>query len=85
MERYEPLQSTVEPVTNPVPVTVSVSPAPPAGVVSGESEVMVGTGFPGTTEKVPLTTFDAFPFASKTCTRIVYVVIAVVGIAEIGL
>src|ERR1700687_1909081 len=42
--RAFPWKSTVAPLTNPVPLTVSVNPAPPAVVLFGESVVIVGIG-----------------------------------------
>ena len=38
-----PLKFTVAPVTNPVPVIVSVNAAEPATALEGESELIVGT------------------------------------------
>jgi hypothetical protein len=40
-----PLKFTVAPVTNPVPLTVSVNPAPPAIALVGAIVVMTGGGF----------------------------------------
>jgi len=42
--RFDPLNRTVEPVTNPVPFTVSVKAGPPARAEDGESEETVGEG-----------------------------------------
>lgn len=41
-----PAQFTTEPETKFVPVTVRVKDAPSASVLSGESEVMLGSGLP---------------------------------------
>src|SRR3989454_1016756 len=41
--RAAPFHCTALPFTNPVPFTVSVKPAPPKGVLAGDSEEIVGT------------------------------------------
>src|SRR5512134_2042029 len=43
--RVVPFQCTEEPVTKPVPLTVSVNAAPPTAAVVGDTEVRTGTGF----------------------------------------
>ena len=43
--RVAPFQCTTEPNTKPVPLVVSVKPAPPATAVVGDTEVRTGTGF----------------------------------------
>jgi hypothetical protein len=50
---FVPLKLTKAPLTNPVPLTVSVKAAPPSTAVEGESVVIVGRGF--VTEKVAAT------------------------------
>jgi hypothetical protein len=42
--RLLPFHFTTEPVPNPVPFTVRMNAAPPAGALEGESELMVGVG-----------------------------------------
>ena len=42
--RLAPFQRTVEPLTNPVPFTVSVKPDPPAFVEDGDNVVTRGAG-----------------------------------------
>ena len=45
--RAAPFQRTWEVPTKLLPFTVSVKPAPPAGVLVGASDVSAGTGFAG--------------------------------------
>jgi hypothetical protein len=47
-----PLKFTTEVLMKPVPFTVRVKAAPPAVALEGDSEVMVGTGFPADVENV---------------------------------
>lgn len=42
--RFDPFHRTVEPLTNPVPLTVSVNAAPPAMDEAGLRPVVAGTG-----------------------------------------
>jgi hypothetical protein len=42
--RFNPFQRTTEPATKPLPLTVSVNPAPPAVVEVGLRLVVAGTG-----------------------------------------
>ena len=42
--RLEPLHCTTEPLTNPLPLTVSVNAVPPAVPEAGLRLVVVGTG-----------------------------------------
>ena len=52
-----PPHSICEALVNPVPTTVSVNAAPPAGALVGEIDVSAGTGFP----TVKAMAFDAPP------------------------
>ncbi len=51
--RFDPFHLTTEPLTNPVPFTVSVNAAPPAVALAGDSKLTVGTGFDCVTVIVP--------------------------------
>ncbi len=42
----DPFQLTTAPVTKPVPLTVSVNAEPPTVAFTGDTDVMVGIGFP---------------------------------------
>jgi hypothetical protein len=48
--RFEPFQRTTDVVVKPLPITLRLKAAPPAGLEAGSSRVMEGTGFPETTE-----------------------------------
>jgi hypothetical protein len=62
VERLTPFQRTIEPVTKPVPFTVSVNPSPPALTLDGERLVMerfpdcveLGTGASKNTQIITL-------------------------------
>ena len=47
VKRLLPFHCTTELSPNPVPATVRLKPAPPAGVMEGEMELIEGTGFGG--------------------------------------
>jgi hypothetical protein len=59
--RFSPFQRTVEPFTNPVPLTVSVKADPPARFDDGESVAMVGTGLFAVAPTAKETLFDVPP------------------------
>src|SRR5262249_28659431 len=53
VERWLPFQRTTEDVTNPLPLTVSVKPGPPAVAVLGDRVLIAGRGLVAVTVKPP--------------------------------